>query len=365
MVRSGFRRFEAIRRLAWRKAALSDWYREISLTDFMICVILGMARTKCSSSELPNGGVRRRTVRKSFLITSVILLIASLSSATPSSPDPRSRATTGPGIRYQLAEVLGADSKIHTIMFVLYDSAGKTVVSEKFTGRLPKGLTNPIFALFRDGDAFAEATGRAKSLTVTLDGRFVENIPFRELQSRASDLTAIDSSRSPFLNRRPKGIAISATEAPAAIKTAGPKPHPHQEDVWPGCNQDDYCLAQWNYCNDNCSPWDPYNPCQACDSNWTECTGGVELSAWSEDTLVSYSFVLFACNVQRTQTWTYDNLYIHHQEFQSWLCQEEDGNHYNTVTTADYYYTTHCYAAYSMSSCLSSDFPDAYIDCTF
>src|SRR4051812_26693549 len=100
-------------------------------------------------------------MRRTLFAVSVVVLFASSSFAAPASPDLKPPGKIGPGIRYQLKNALKASSKVHTIFFVLYDTAGNTVVSEKFTGRVPKGLANPTFALFRDEDARAQVTARA------------------------------------------------------------------------------------------------------------------------------------------------------------------------------------------------------------
>jgi hypothetical protein len=307
-------------------------------------------------------------MRKTFLAIFVVMLCASLSTAASPSGDPRTVAGIGPGIRYRLTGALEPSSKIHTIFFVLYDTTGKTVVAEKFTGQVPKGLDDPTFALLRDEDARAEAIARATSLIVTVDGHLVDTMPLKELLRRADNLVAMDSSSSPFVNVRPKGTAIPPPVAAPTTQIAGPKPHPHQEDVWPGCNQDDYCLAQWNYCNDNCSPWDPYNPCQACDSNWTECTGGVELSAWSSDTLIYSTPGLNVCGdysqfYAQFQTYVQYSNYTRHQEFQYWRCTDDYGDHYTTFTTVDAYSYSYCYHVVDAASC-NSGFR-YYISCTF
>lgn len=307
-------------------------------------------------------------MHKLFVTIVVVLLFASLSIAAAPSADPRTPGLVGPGIRYRLAGALAVSSKTHTIFFVLNDAAGHAVVSEKFTGQVPKGLTDPTFTLLRDEDALAEATARATSLIVTVDGQLVDTMPLKELLSRASDLKAIDSSSSPFLNARPKGPGTSSSLK--ALPTAGvaiQKLHPHQEDTWAGCNQEDYCYAQYYYCIDNCSPWDPYNPCEACSSNLSACQGGVEIDAWSETTLISSTYDgLWKCDPTQVATVgkTYQEYaeYTHHQEFQYWRCIDENGEaHYTTVTTVDTYYTTYCYHLIDPYSCNSG--LGAYINC--
>ena len=298
-------------------------------------------------------------MRRTFLAVVVIMLFASLSIAAPSSHDPRTPAEIGAGIRYQLSDVLGTSSKIHTIFFVLSDQEGKTVVTERFIGRVPKGMPTPTFAILRDADARAEVSARAASLIVTVDGQLVESISLKELVRRGSDLMAMDASRSPFVSARPKGIATSSPAVPAAGSMASRKLTPHQQDTWNGCDDDEYCTAQWNYCNENCAPWDPYNPCEACNSNYTECTGGDELSDWTDDTIISSTPGLSVCGdpsqiYAQFKTYTQYSNYTHHQEFQYFRCLEEDGYHYTTVTVSDTYYIAYCYHLIDGTSCNSS-----------
>ncbi|HEV7570617.1 MAG TPA: hypothetical protein VGQ21_03875 [Thermoanaerobaculia bacterium] len=313
--------------------------------------------------------VEGEAMRKWLSVVCVVMLLASFASAAPASPDTKTPGKISPGIRYQLMGALDGSSKIHTIFFVLYDTAGKMVVTEKFTGRMPKAFANPVFALLRDDDARAAVMARATSMIVTVDGQLVDKISMNEFLRRAGDLVALDSSLSPFTSARTKVDAAPSRQAPKAPGTASSTLHPRREDTWQGCANDEYCAAQWTYCNDNCSPWDPYNPCEACNSNYTECTGGVELDAWSEDTLISSTAEPLPVCGDLTQiyaqfkTYTQYTNYTHHQEFQYWRCSDGEGDHYTVVTTVDNYSYSYCYHLIDAGAC-NSNFR-YYISCTF
>ena len=262
---------------------------------------------------------------------------------TVSPPDAEEGA---PGFRYQLAQTLTPGLTPHVIKFVLVDGAGRQVVTDTFTGTLKKQLVSPIFILFRDdSSAYTAARERARSLSVQLDGKEVDHLSFGDLERRAANLM-VKGLRAPFVNPPPR---LTRGTSPSAASVSGGfarKFVPTTEtETWEGCQDDEYCYDQWNYCNENCAPWDPYLPCQDCNSNLSACTGGIETNSWSENTIASYSLIEYECKApENHDIYGLYTIHVHHQEFQAWYCNEADGAHYFTINTVDSYFDQYCYS---------------------
>lgn len=273
------------------------------------------------------------------------------------------------GIAYRLEVIIPNDRQTHVVEFTLNDSEKHMVASDRFTFRLAakaSQLVNPIFVLFSSDGSYAAAQLKAQRALITVDGKIFDETSFADFQGRAIDLSTVDPSRvafgAPFVRAAAKRPVLQVQPDPVAAAAARRLRLTPNTDTWNGCNDDDYCYAQWNYCNENCSPYDPYLPCSACNSNLEACTGGIETNSWSENTYVSQAFVQYVCDVNATthtyaqfdQTWR-------HREYQTWLCQEADGDHYTTINTVDYNFHQYCYL-FSANSCVGNPF--ALITCT-
>jgi hypothetical protein len=263
-----------------------------------------------------------------------------------------------PGLAYRLDATIPADGNAHQLEFVLYDAHRGVVARETFTVKLALRygpVASPIFTIFHSAQAAAEARRRADALVVEMDGARVEEIPYSELLSRASELTLIDSSRIAFGGEfaRTAGDRVGVPKAPQALHdAAAPKLRLQTEtESWQGCADDEYCYAQWNYCNENCAPWDPYLPCQACNSNLTECTGGTMTNSWSTNDLVSQTHNRNVCDAFDPGTFEEWTSEIRHREYQTWRCTEEDGDHYTTINTVDSTHYETCYTQAINNSC--------------
>ncbi|HEY2324161.1 MAG TPA: hypothetical protein VGJ82_14985, partial [Thermoanaerobaculia bacterium] len=226
-----------------------------------------------------------------FLVTPLSLLAGESRTIAPRAGE----GPTAPGFRYQLHETIIPGDLPHVIHFLLTDERGKMVVGDTFTVKSRKQIVDPVFLLFRDDPtAYEAARDRARQIVVSFDGSERERLTFAELQQRAT--IPVADAHPFYANPKPR-LRKSAAPNLSAELMARFRPTTFTES-WTGCNDDDYCYAQWDYCNANCAPWDPYNPCEACDSNLEACTGGVKTAEWTDDTVTStttYSPTTYAC----------------------------------------------------------------------
>jgi hypothetical protein len=291
-------------------------------------------------------------MRNRFMAAGLAGLFFISGSVVAASPAPVV-APLRPGLAYQLHATIPADGKSHEVQFVLYDGRGAVVARDTVTVHLAPmygPLDGAVFTLFHDEKVNAEAQRRGASLAVTLDGTRVEEITFAEFLRGATELVALESSRIPFGGEFARTAKPRAEASKPALSAVIPKLRLKADtETWNGCADDEYCYAQWNYCNENCAPWDPYLPCQACNSNLTECTGGTMTTSWSDDDVTSSTFNGYFCDTftpgppygnHTTEKWTFT---IRHREYQTWKCSEEDGDHYTTINTVDTTHTEVCY----------------------
>jgi hypothetical protein len=287
---------------------------------------------------------------KHLLPVLVSLMLASTAFAAPGRLlSPNDNQPTAPGYRYRLAATLTAGQS-HIITFTLRDDHGQKVVTDTFSAtQLKRDIVEPIFILFRDDpDAFSQARDHAADVVVYADGKQVDHLTFSALKLDAAALDGFQPHAF-FVNPRPRLIrhqpANEANSSPATnAARKSIKPTTFTES-WAGCNDDDYCYAQWNYCNENCAPWDPYNPCEACNSNLEACTGGIKTAEWTEDTDVSQTATsYYGCH--NGNLYNEVTHHFHRQTFQTWMCDEADGTHWFTINTAESYYDLPCWEDY-------------------
>jgi hypothetical protein len=287
-----------------------------------------------------------------FLVTPLSLLAGESRIIAPRAAEQPS----APGFRYQLQETIEAGDVMHAIRFVLTDDHGQTVVDDTFTVKSRKQIVGPIFLLFRDDlTAYEAARDRARLVVVSFDGSERERLSFTELQRRA---TIAPPQAHPFYaNPKPRLRKTAAPNLSAELMERF-RPTTYTES-WQGCNDDDYCYPQWDYCNANCAPWDPYNPCEACNSNLEACTGGIKTAEWTDDTATSESSTdNYGCHSGTL----YREITIHHhtQTYQTWMCDEADGTHWFTINTAESYYDLPCWRSWipNWNGCPSLAYPD-------
>jgi hypothetical protein len=268
---------------------------------------------------------------------------------------------TAPGFRYQLQQTIAPGDSPHTIRFLLTGERGDMVVDDTFTVKSRKQIVNPVFLLFRDDPtAYENARDRARQVVVSFDGGELERLTFSELQRRAA-IPPPDAH--PFYaNPKPRLRKTPAMPDLTAELMGRFRPTTYTES-WAGCNDDDYCYAQWDYCNENCAPWDPYNPCEQCDSNLEACTGGVKTAEWTENTHTSTtqnSPTTYACH--NGNMYIEDTQHYHSQTYQTWMCDEADGTHWFTINTAESYFDLTCFDLYAVGWPTCSWTPPFYPD---